>query len=69
MGILSQKIKWLYAKIRVREYWIVDPKRRTITINYFEENLINVTYSFDSTIKVNIYDDLMIDFSELERLL
>lgn len=69
MGVLSQKIKWLYAKIRVREYWIVDPKRRTITVNYFEENLINATYSFDSTIKVNIYDDLMIDFSELGRLL
>ena len=66
---MDQKNKWLYAKIRVREYWIVDSKRCTITVNYFEENLINVTYSFDSTIKVNIYDDLMIDFSELERLL
>lgn len=62
--------KAYYYKIYgVREYWIVDPKRRTVTVNYFEGNLISVSYSFDATIKVNIYDDLMIDFSQIEELL
>lgn len=60
---------YYYKNAGVREYWIVDPKRRTVTVNYFEMDLINVTYSFDSTIKVNIYHDLMIDFSQIEQLL
>lgn len=58
---------YYYKNYGVREYWIVDPKRRTVTVNYFEGNLINVTYSFDSTIKVNIYDDLFIDFFRIEQ--
>lgn len=56
---------YYYKNYNVREYWIVDPKRRTVTVNYFEGNLISVAYSFDSTIKVNIYDDLLIDFSQI----
>ena len=60
---------YYYKNYGVREYWIVDPKRRTVTVNYFENDLINVTYSFDSTIKVNIYNDLLIDFQQIEQLL
>ena len=53
----------LVVTLSVREYWIVDPRRRTITVNFFEQNILNIQYSFDATIKVNIYDDLYIDFS------
>ena len=53
----------------VREYWIVDPRRRIVTVNDFENNRLSVQYSFDTTIKVNIYDDLLIDFSEISELL
>lgn len=60
---------YYYKNYGVREYWIVDPKRRTVTVNYFEGDILNVTYSFASTIKVNIYDDLYIDFSRIEQLL
>jgi len=60
---------YYYKNHGVREYWIVDPKRRTVTIDYFEGNLIHVTYSFDATIKVNIYDDLLISFTEIADLL
>ena len=60
---------YYYKKYDVREYWIVDPKRRMVTVNYFEEDLINVVYSFDATIKVNIYDDLYISFPEIARIL
>ena len=60
---------YYYKNYGVREYWIVDPKRKTITINYFEDNIVSVQYPFDSTIKVNIYDDLFINFSEIAKLL
>ena len=59
----TQKHLFSYAISNVREYWIVDPRRRTITVNFFEQNILNIQYSFDATIKVNIYDDLYIDFS------
>lgn len=58
-----------YKNYGVREYWIVDPRRKTITVNYFEGNIISVQYPFDSIIKVNIYDDLFINFSEITEIL
>ncbi len=60
---------YYYKNYGVREYWIVDPRRKTITVNYFEKDLLSIPYSFDSTIKVNIYDDLYINFTEIEELL
>lgn len=60
---------YYYKNAGVREYWIVDPRRKTVTVNYFEGNLLNIQYSFESTIKVNIYDDLYINFSEIADLL
>lgn len=60
---------YYYENYGVREYWIVDPRRKTVTVNYFEKDMLNIQYSFDSTIKVNIYDDLLINFSEIADLL
>ena len=60
---------YYYENYGVREYWIVDPKRRMVTVNYFEKDLINVAYSFDATIKVNIYGDLYINFPDIAGLL
>lgn len=60
---------YYYKNASVREYWIVDPRRKTVTVNYFDENMLNIQYSFDSTIKVNIYDDLFINFSEIADML
>lgn len=60
---------YYYQIYGVREYWIVDPKRRMVTVNYFEGGLINVAYSFDATVKVNIYTDLYINFSDVADLL
>ncbi len=60
---------YYYKNYGVREYWIVDPQRKSVTVNYFEENLLSVPYTFDSVIKVNIYEDLFINFSEIANML
>lgn len=60
---------YYYKNAGVREYWIVDPRRKTITVNYFEGNIVSVQYPFDSIIKVNIYEDLLINFSEIADML
>ena len=60
---------YYYKNAGVREYWIVDPRRKTVTVNYFEGNMLNIQYSFDSVIKVNIYEDLLINFSEIADML
>ncbi len=60
---------YYYKNYGVREYWIVDSKRRMVTVNYFEEDLLNIQYSFESTIKVNIYDDLYISFPDIAESL
>ena len=58
---------YYYQKARVREYWIVDPRRKIVVVNYFEKEILNLQYSFDSTIKVNIYDDLYINFPDIAK--
>ena len=57
----------LYADAGVREYWIVNPIKKIVFVYYLEETKFEVTtYTFENTVKVNIYEDLSIDFSELE---
>ena len=60
---------YYYKNAVVREYWIFDSRRRTFSVNFFEQNILNIQYSFDATFKVNIYDDLYIDFSEIDAML
>ena len=60
---------YYYKNAGVREYWIVDPQRKSVTVNYFDGDLLNGPYTFDSVIKVNIYENLYIDFSEISRLI
>lgn len=60
---------YYYKNYGVREYWIVDSQRKSVTVNYFEKDILNVPYTFNSVIKVNIYDDLYIDFSEIADLI
>ena len=57
----------LYANAGVREYWIVDPRTEKITVYYLEvSDPVIDNYTFQDKIKVNIYDDLWIDFKELD---
>ncbi len=60
---------YYYEKYGVREYWIVDIKRKSVIVNYFEGNILSVPYTFDSVIKVNIYNDLYVNFSDISNRL
>ena len=61
------KLVW-YKAAGVREYWIVNPNNQTITVYYFESEIYADNYTFKEKIMVNIYDDLTIDFSQLDIL-
>lgn len=54
-----------YRSADVREYWLVDPDKNRIMVWNFE---IDDTeeYTFSDTVKAGIYDDLFIDFTELD---
>lgn len=57
----------LYANAGVREYWIVDPTKESIFVYYLEkEHFKAEAHTFHDNIKVNIYEDLSIDFANLE---
>ncbi|WP_330509411.1 Uma2 family endonuclease [Parablautia intestinalis] len=60
---------YYYKNAGVQEYWIVVPRRMTVTVNYFEGNIVSVQHPFESIVKINIYDDLYINFSEIANLL
>lgn len=57
----------LYANAGVREYWIVDPMKKSIFVYYLEQTHFDVeVYTFQDRIKANLYEDLYLDFTELE---
>ncbi|GAA6481304.1 Uma2 family endonuclease [Enterocloster aldenensis] len=55
----------LYQGAGVREYWIVDPAREIIVVYDFPNETPPTIYRFNDSVKVNIYDDFSIDFSQL----
>lgn len=57
-----------YRIAGVREYWIVDPDKNRITVYDFESEDTR-DYAFSDSVKVSIYEDLYIDFSDIERQL
>lgn len=53
-----------YRTAGVREYWIVDKQKNRITVYNFENDDMK-EYSFSDTVKVGIYEDFEVDFSEV----
>lgn len=57
----------LYMEAKVREYWIVDPYSEKVLVYHLDqENFGCKMYSFQDSIKANIYDDLWIEFKGLD---
>ena len=56
----------LYQRTGVREYWIVDPRKKAVTVYRLDENDFDMTcYTFNDKIRVGIYEDLIIDFGSV----
>lgn len=54
-----------YRTSGVREYWIVDTDKNRVTVYYFGTDFVE-EYSLSDKVKVNIYDDLEIDFARID---
>ena len=53
-----------YRTAGVREYWIVDPEKNRIMLYDFDNDSV-AEYTFSDKVKAGIYEDLVIDFSEI----
>ena len=54
-----------YRTAGVREYWIVDPQKRTVMVYDFEKEKESNLYTFEEDINVCIYDDFTINVAKL----
>ncbi|WP_367568454.1 Uma2 family endonuclease [Lacrimispora sp.] len=55
----------LYADANVREYWIVNPIKKSIVVYNMENDSTPIIYTFNDKVKVNIFESLTIDFNEI----
>lgn len=53
-----------YHDMGVREYWIVDPISKIIRVYGFENEMVEI-YDFSEKVKSYIYEDLEINFAEI----
>ena len=54
-----------YRTAGVREYWIVNPRTKTVTVYDFEKEELSNQYNFEDNISVCIYEDLSITVADL----
>lgn len=54
-----------YRTAGVREYWIVNPQKNTITVFDFEKETQSNQYSWDDDIPVCIYGDFILNINKL----
>ena len=54
-----------YRTAGVREYWIVNPQKKTVTVFDFEHDKNSNQYTFEEEVPVCIYEDLSITITEL----
>ena len=59
-----------YQNADVKEYWIVNPQKESITVFYFAgEDLSPDHYKFTDKITAHLFDDLTIDFNIMLELI
>lgn len=60
----------LYEQFKVKEYWIVNPIKKNILVYALTDKGYDMPdmYTFNDKVKVNIYDNLEIDFTTLNLL-
>ena len=59
-----------YRDAGVREYWIVDPHKETVTVYYFENSGEPVYYTFADMVPVGIYGgEYEINFAQIRNVL
>lgn len=61
----ERKVK-LYREAEVREYWIVDAEKETVTVYDFEHGKEAAVYAFSDRIKAGIFGDLYLCLSEMD---
>lgn len=61
----ERKVK-LYREAEVREYWIVDAEKQTVTVYDFEHGKEAAVYPFTDQIKAGIFEDLYLNLSEMD---
>jgi len=62
---MQRKFK-LYQKAGVREYWIVDPETKSLTVHLFQENtIIGRIHGSSGTVPVSILPGLEVTLDEV----
>ncbi|ADQ46517.1 protein of unknown function DUF820 [Caldicellulosiruptor kronotskyensis 2002] len=62
----------LYTQFKIKEYWIVNPNNQTILVYRLKNNedyLPPEVYTFNYKVKVRIFEDLIIDFTQIKEVL
>lgn len=57
-----------YQKSGVREYWIVDPFERQITVMNFEDSALTERYSYETMVPSGVLEGFAVCFAEIEKL-
>ncbi len=59
-----------YGNAGVREYWMIDPKKKKIIVYDLEHEEIPAVYGFGDTIPVMIWDNACaVDFEKMDALI
>ncbi|MFT8350230.1 Uma2 family endonuclease [Clostridium saccharoperbutylacetonicum] len=67
MLLFDKKLN-LYEQFKVTEYWIVNPIKKNIFVYTLTDNGYDAptSYTFNDKVKVNIYNNLEIDFNYIK---
>lgn len=57
-----------YRLAGVQEYWIIDPLKETVIVYDMANDSGPEIYNFNDKIKVNIYNNLYIDFKDISSI-